>query len=101
MEATGITHAIFSSDWAQPSWLDSFAYPKTRHRSQGNGLVGLARPRPRLILETGVGNQLYRSIWHLIPVCVCACTCMHVHAGGSVGSLDAAQPKISPSQFLC
>ena len=69
MEATGITHAIFSSDWAQPSWLDSFAYPKTRHRSQGNGLVGLARPRPRLILETG--------------------------------SLDAAQPKISPSQFLC
>ena len=69
MEATGITHAIFSSDWAQPSWLDSFAYPKTRHRSQGNGLVGLDRPRPRLILETG--------------------------------SLDAAQPKISPSQFLC
>ena len=78
MEATGITHAIFSSDWAQPSWLDSFGYPKTRHRSQGNGLVGLARPKPRLILETGVGNQLYRSM--AIDASVCVCTHMHTCA---------------------
>ena len=80
--------------------LTHLVIPKPDTETRGMGWLAWPGLDQGLSLKLGWGISCI-EVWRLIPVYVSAHTCTRVHAGGSVGSLDAYQRKIFPSQFFC